>query len=339
MAELILIDINILGIGSMREYEYQYRRHRGRETGAIHGAFSKLSRLLGADRAKVPVVLWDDRCRWREEILPQYKRHRWNTPEQQAFLKSYLRQAKVIRTLLSHLGVPQASCPNFEADDLAGLICRHLDPSWPITLATTDTDWYQALRPNVVWQSTRGGYTIREADLKDPDSVASGPFFSTDHYIQAKALAGDSSDGIPGVNGVGLKTAARIIAEHGTIEALWAKHDAGEPLKGVVLQRAAGPEHRDIYYRNLRLIDWRLAPRLHRKFRVEHEQASAAEFKSLCEKWGLEGIATSWKGFTLPRRHAASAVKQLRTIFEAAAAKANDSSRDRIVANKASGPC
>ena len=164
-ASLLLTDINILGIGSMREYEYRDRSHDGKETGAIHGVFSKLSRLLGAHRDKVPIVLWDDRCLWREQILPRYKLHRWDTPEQQAFLKSYLAQTEIITELLSCMGFPQASCPNCEADDIAGLICRNVEPNWQITLATSDTDWYQALRNNVVWESPRTGVTVTHADL------------------------------------------------------------------------------------------------------------------------------------------------------------------------------
>ena len=315
---LLLIDINILGIGSMHESEYKGRFHGARETGAIHGAFTKLSRLLRSHSEKVPVVLWDDRCRWREEILPRYKRHRWDTPEQQAFLKSYLFQAEVIRGLLSNLGIPQVFCPNFEADDIAGLICRNLDADWHITLATTDTDWYQALRKNVVWQSTRTGEVITEADIGKVDWVSGGPFVSTDHFIQAKALAGDSSDGIPGVMGVGLKTAAKIIKEHGTIEALWAKHDAREPLKGVVLQRAAGPEYRDTYYRNLKLVDWRLAPSLGKDFRLEFELPDSDAFKLMCANWGLNDARESWKEYSLPREHASAALKDIRTILETA---------------------
>ena len=77
MTQLLLIDINILGIGAMREYEYRDRRHSGKATGAIHGTFDKLASLLEDHADHLPLVLWDDRCRWREAILPQYKRHRW----------------------------------------------------------------------------------------------------------------------------------------------------------------------------------------------------------------------------------------------------------------------
>lgn len=317
MANLLLIDVNILGIGSMHEYEFKGLTHRGKDTGAIHGTIRKLSGLLETDRDTAPIVLWDDRCRWREDILPQYKRHRWETPEQRAFLESYLAQAEVITALLGHLGIPQISCPNFEADDIAGLICRHIDPSWKITLATTDTDWYQALQTNVVWKSTRSGAVVTEADLANTDIVKDGPFLSTDHYIQAKALAGDSSDGIPSVKGVGIKTAAKIIKEFGTIEALWAKHDAGEALKGVVLQRTAGAEYRKVYYRNLKLIDWRLAPSLGKDFRLTHEPRDIDAFRQLCAMWGLDEVSESRESIAAPRQSTSPAVKGIRTILEA----------------------
>ena len=313
--KLLLTDTNVLGIGSMREYEFQHRSHRGRATAAIHGTFKKLSRLLNAHPDKVPILLWDDRCRWREALLPQYKRHRWETAEQQSFLQSYLAQCEVIQSLLTSLGVPQASCPNFEADDLAGLICRHIEPDWQISLATTDGDWFQALRHNVTWISTRTGAVVTVADLGNVDAIKEGPFLSTDHFVQAKALAGDPSDGIPGVPGVGLKTAAKILREHGTIEALWAKYDANDPIKGVAVLRAAGPEYRGSYLRNLRLVDWRLAPPLTRDFRLEFKSPDRALFSEICDEWGLEEIRCSWEGFCVPWQAGSVAMDTVRSIL------------------------
>ncbi len=75
MSDLLLIDINVLGIGSMREYDFQHRSHRGKATGAIHGTFKKLSRLLDAHPSKLPLILWDHRCRWREKLLPLKKQN------------------------------------------------------------------------------------------------------------------------------------------------------------------------------------------------------------------------------------------------------------------------
>jgi 5'-3' exonuclease len=323
MTRLLLIDINILGIGAMREYEYRDRRHQGKATGAIHGTFDKLASLLEDHADHLPLVLWDDRCRWREEILPRYKRHRWETPEQQAFLESYLAQAAVVRQLLGHLGLPQVFCPDFEADDLAGVICRGADPAWKITLATSDTDWYQALRKNVTWRSPRTGKIVRESDLADVELIEEGPFHSTDHYVCAKALAGDTADGIPGVKGVGLKTAARIIRDHGSVEALWAKHDAGEAIKGVALQRAAGLECRADYFRNLKLIDWRLAPPLRNDFELELREPEPAAFAQLCGYWDLTDVDQAWRGFSIPRKGMHSVVANVRGVLERAGGRGN----------------
>ena len=105
--KLILIDINVLGISSMREWAYMGNSFNDKPTSAIQGTLDKLSSLLAKYEEHVPIVLWDNRCHWREEILPSYKRHRWETPEQQAFLKSYLAQAAVVRQLVGFLGIPQ----------------------------------------------------------------------------------------------------------------------------------------------------------------------------------------------------------------------------------------
>jgi 5'-3' exonuclease len=287
LLRLLLVDINVLGFGAMREWAYVNRAFDGKPTGAIHGTLDKLLALLAGHPDHVPVVLWDDRCHWRERILPQYKRHRWATPEQQAMLESYLAQAAVVRELVRRLGIAQVFCPGFEADDLAGVIARGADRDWEVVLATTDTDWLQALQDNVVWLSPATGRSITLADLANGEAVKGGPFASTAHYVQAKALAGDASDGIPGVAGVGLKTAARIIGEHGSVEALWSRHDAGLPIKGVIQQRAAGPEYRDVYRRNLRLIDWRLGPALPADHEVLFESPQREAYESACVAWGL----------------------------------------------------
>ena len=147
------------------------------------------------------------------------------------------------------------------------------------------------MRTNVEWYSVATGKIVTHTDLGDPDLVAGGPFASVDHFIQAKALAGDPSDGIPGVVGVGIKTAARIIRDYGSVEALWASHDAGDRIKGVILQRAAGHEYRAAYRRNLQMIDWRLAPRLGAGIQVDGGRSDEAEVSRVCGVWGIPAAA------------------------------------------------
>lgn len=308
VTKLLLIDINVLGFGAMREWAYRDLSFEGKATGAIQGTLDKVLAVTAEWPAHVPVVLWDDRCHWREQILPTYKRHRWTTAEQLALLESYLSQAAVVRELLGCLGVPQIFCPGFEADDLAGVIARGCEPDWEIVLATSDTDWLQALRENVIWHSPATGMHVRLADLADPDKVRGGPFLSTDHYVKAKALAGDTSDGIPGFEGVGLKTAAKFLREQGSMEALWARYDAGVPIKGAVLQRAARSSGREMYYRNLRLIDWRLAPPLAPGHELSFGPADRDAFRDLCAAWGVT------------RRRADETIPAVGAIAEAAVA-------------------
>ncbi len=183
--------------------------------------------------------------------------------------------------------MPQIFCPGFEADDLAGVICRGVDQSWEVVLATSDSDWYQALREKVIWFSPHTEKQITLGDLLGAVAVREVPFDSIDHFIEAKALAGDASDGIPGVVGVGIKTAAKIIHVHGSVESLWAKHDGGAAVKGVIPLRVAGQEYREIYRRNLRLIDWRLAPSLPADYEFEMNAANRRGFEGLYEAWGL----------------------------------------------------
>lgn len=133
-------------------------------------------------------------------------------------------------------------------------------------------------------------------DLSDPERVSGGPFTSVDHYIQAKALAGDPSDGIPGVVGVGIKTAAKIVREHGSIETPWAKHDAGESIKGVVVQRAAGPQYRSTYFLNLQLIDWRLAPALSADLHLHADKPDRTAAAKVRKLWGLPATAVQSLG-------------------------------------------
>jgi 5'-3' exonuclease len=138
-------------------------------------------------------------------------------------------------------------------------------------------------------------------------------------------LAGDATDGIPGVKGVGLKTAARIIRDNGSVEALWARHDAGEAIKGVALQRAAGQECRADYFRNLKLIDWRLAPPLRDDFELELREPEFAAFAKLCGEWGQSGADEVRRRFSVPGKDAHGIIAHVRDILSRAA-----SASDRI---------
>lgn len=262
--DLLLIDINGLGYAAMYQPALSRLEHNGFQTGGIHGALASVFLRMTEVPDAVPIVLWDGHARWRKEMYPEYKSNRNDDPGKLAIRTSYIAQTPYIQLILNRLGIPQLRCETAEADDVAGVLCRNLDASWWIELNSKDTDYWQSLANNVNWYSPSTGKLVTLASLADPATAGKdGHFLTPREYLQAKALAGDASDCIGGIEGVGLKTAAKIMREAGgTIEAFWARVDAGQAPKGVVASRVAEQASREIYARNLKLMDWSLAPEI-----------------------------------------------------------------------------
>lgn len=262
--DILLIDINGLGYAAMYS-PLANLEHNGFETGGIHGAINSLFARMAQRPGAVPFVLWDNHAQWRYDALPDYKGSRKGDDgsEKRRIRDSYKKQMPCIQMMLSVMGIPQISCAATEADDLAGIICRQMDPSWKIELTSKDTDWWQALDERTVWYSPLSKKELSLSRLSDPkNEMKDGHFLSTDEYLEAKALSGDASDEIPGINGVGLLTATKIIRKYGVgIKDFWRLVDAGEVTpKGVVETRVASLESREIFERNVYLMDWRRAP-------------------------------------------------------------------------------
>jgi len=263
--DIVLLDVNAFGYSSMYVPALAKLKQGEFLTGGIHGGLGSIFSVMSQYPNALPVVLWDRRAMWRYEIYPNYKSNRGNTKEKLFVKESYRKQAPIIQLILNSLGIPQVSCGEAEADDLAGVICRNIDPSWSITLSTHDTDWFQSIGNNVVWQSPRHKEIIVDlAYLADPNNTLDCHFLSPQEYIQAKALAGDDSDAITGVDGVGLKTAVKYMRAHGgSIENFWAAVDAGQVTpKAVAEKRLATQESRDIYHRNMKIMDWSKSPEI-----------------------------------------------------------------------------
>lgn len=262
--DMLVVDINGLGYAAMYSPVGKLT-HNGFPTGGVHGALTSLFSRMGQRRGAVPFVLWDRKAHWRHEEYEQYKSNRGATPEKVEIRESYRKQVPIIQMVLQALGIPQISCGEAEADDLAGVLCRHIDPSWLIELITRDTDWYQGLARNIAWYSPLNGKQVSLADLSDPNNgLSDGHFLSTWEFLQAMAVAGDASDCIDGVEKVGMTTAVKHMrANGGSMESFWAACDSGAcKVKGVILERLANQESRDIYKRNLRLMDWTKAPEI-----------------------------------------------------------------------------
>lgn len=198
---------------------------RGEPTNAIFGFTKTLRLMLKHLRPDLGAVVWDEGVpQKRVDLQPAYKETRKEMPTPMIPQLEFIQE-----TLTPFLGFKNISLPNTEADDLMGCyaIAACQRRGMEVVLATNDKDLYQLVGPCVKV------YTTAKADLASPrDAFA----LLSEEQVTAKwevspkligdvlALTGDSVDNIPGV-GLGRKTAATLIREHGSLEALLANID------------------------------------------------------------------------------------------------------------------
>lgn len=184
----------------------------GTPTNAVHGFLSMLLKAFEEHLPQYCIVTFDSHGpTFRDEIYDQYKATRSQMPDD-------LRpQFAVIEEILSAMGIGVVSLQGFEADDLIGTLSRQLKERGVRALILTgDKDDLQLVDDGVSMLFTRKG--ISETVLFDPAGVKAYFGVSPEQVVDWKGLMGDSSDNIPGVPGVGEKTALKLLQEYGTLD-------------------------------------------------------------------------------------------------------------------------
>lgn len=224
------------------------------------GLAQSVMRISALYPGAVPVVLWDGHAEWRKSLCPEYKANRKDTPEKIAVADSWRQQQPLASALLLHMGVIQMRAVDAEADDLAGRLCLHETPAAHgidrVTMVSGDTDWWQELSSRVDWFTPITDKPMTQ-DMLRSTAAKDGPFAGPDEYLLAKALAGDPSDNIPGVPGVGIATALKLLRLHGgllgiqqAVEEGRAKDKKSTAIAGMI----------PVIQRNLKIMDWSQAP-------------------------------------------------------------------------------
>lgn len=191
-------------------------RGDGTPTNAVLG-FCNMIYKLARDRERDGfAVLFDTaRATFRNEIYKAYKANRPPPPE------ALIPQFPLIREATRAFGLPAIELPGFEADDLIATYARlALDVGADVTIVSSDKDLMQLVGDGVTMLDP-----IRMREI-GPDQVREKFGVGPDKVIDVQALAGDPTDNVPGVPGIGVKTAARLIADYGSLDALLAR--AGE---------------------------------------------------------------------------------------------------------------
>ncbi len=210
----------------------------GLYTNAIFGFLNMLQRFIDEEQPEALCVAFDRRePTFRHEADASYKATRKGMPEELA------QQMPVMKQVLCAMSIPCYEMVGYEADDLLGTISRRCEKrGWECVIVTGDRDSLQLItdRTRVKLVTTRMGQTST-ADIT-PALFREQYGFDPIHMIDLKALMGDSSDNIPGVPGIGEKTATALVQRYGSIDALYAAMPEVEAKPAALRKLAEGEE-------------------------------------------------------------------------------------------------
>ena len=224
MAKVMLIDGNSLAYRAFFALPTDMATASGQITNAVFGFTSMLINLWRDHQPDKVVVAFDrPEPTFRHEMVPTYKGTRDSAPD-------ILRQQMgLVREVLEALAVPTVDAPGFEADDvIATLATEGRDAGDDVIVVTGDRDTYQLVEdPQVkVLYNVRG---VSDYKLYDEAGILGRTGVKPADYVQYAALRGDNSDNLPGVPGVGEKTAAKLINTKGDLDGIFASLDELTP--------------------------------------------------------------------------------------------------------------
>lgn len=198
------------------------RAEDGTPVNAVRGFLDMLATLVRTRRPSRLVCALDEDWRpaWRVELLPSYKRHRLAPGGGETVPDGLVPQIPILLDVLAALGIPAVGAPGYEADDvLATLATREPGPT---EVASGDRDLFQLVDDSAGVRLLYCGRGVARLEVYDDAAVRRRYGVPAAAYADFAALRGDPSDGLPGVPGVGEKTAARLVARYGTLDGILA---------------------------------------------------------------------------------------------------------------------
>ncbi len=195
----------------------------GQITNAVYGFTAMLIKLLADERPQAVIVCFDKGApQFRLDRYPEYKANRPETPD------AFRQQLPLIREVLTTLRIPMVELEGYEADDLLATLTKHCrEEGSKVVIVTGDRDILQLVRDGVLVIMTRRG--ISDVIRYDGPTVVERYGVTPEKWIDFVALKGETSDNLPGIPGVGDKTAAQLINKYGDIDQVIAHADELTP--------------------------------------------------------------------------------------------------------------
>ena len=209
----------------------------GMPINAVRGLLDIIARLASEFRPTEIVACWDDdwRPQWRVDLIPTYKTHRVAVEPTEAsasveVVPDFLTpQVPIIREVLGALGIPVVGAPNHEADDVIGTLASH--SPMPVDVVTGDRDLFQLVDDSRDVRVIYTGRGMSNLEILTDAALTAKYGVTPEQYADYAAMRGDASDGLPGVAGVGEKTAVTLLSTYGSLDAIIAA--AADPGSGM----------------------------------------------------------------------------------------------------------
>ena len=219
-----------------------FKTSDGQHTNAVHGFVSMMLNILQAEQPTHLAVAFDlSRSSFRTEEYPEYKGTRGETPPE------FVGQTELLEQALAAMNIKTLTRPNYEADDIiASLADQAADAGFNVLVVSGDRDTFQLIRPETtILYPVKGVLNLARMDN---EAVLAKYGVPAKQYPDLAALVGETSDNLPGIPGVGPKTAAKWLQAYGTLDGVFA---AAPEIGGKVGESLR--EHMQLAVRNRRL--------------------------------------------------------------------------------------
>ena len=268
----------------------------GTVVNAVRGLLDFVATLTTQYHPDAIVACWDDDWRpaWRVELMPTYKTHRVaeevvGDPDIEVTPDLLSPQVPLIAEALGLVGIPVVGAMGAEADDIIGTLA----PAWdgPVDIVTGDRDLFQLVDDD---RDVRVLYTARGVgnhDVVDNAWIRSKYAIDAAQYVDFAVMRGDASDGLPGVTGIGEKTAATLLAAYDDLDGIVAAaHDASSDIKPRIRQSLLDSEEYIVVARKVVTVSDDACPTevIVREPLTDEQKAALTAFG---EQWGLGGVA------------------------------------------------
>jgi DNA polymerase-1 len=263
----------------------------GEPSFAVFAFANILTSLLDKHSPDAIAVVFDTpEPTFRHELYDQYKAHR------DAFPEDLVPQLARIKSMITMLGLEMVEMPGFEADDVIGTICkRESNDGHEILCVTSDKDYFQLVNDKV--KILRPGKDVGEYEVMDAVKVRDKFGVGPDHVIDVLALIGDSSDNVPGVKGVGEKTAIPLIEKYGSLEALYEHLDEVE--RESVKKKLA--DHRDEAFLSKTLVTIHTdVPIDAKRVALVRKPIDSPALDAFCEEMGFHTLRRKFAKYASP---------------------------------------